>query len=59
MLQLKIDNKADLLKALSTVSIKKIQCNEIRDQKDTASFITDIKPLINSTGTLTLIAIKE
>lgn len=59
MLQVKINNKIDLMKALSTVNIKKVCANEVQDQKDLAVFIADIKPLFNTSGTLTLIAIKE
>lgn len=59
MLQVKINNKNDLVKAINAINIKKIICNEVRDQKELNVFIANIKSLMSTPGTLTLIAIKE
>lgn len=59
MLQVKINNKNDLVKAINTINIKKVIANEVRDQNELNVFIASIKSLISTSGTLTIIAIKE
>ncbi len=59
MIQIQIKTKNELVKAINSINIKKIHIKEITDQKDLTSFIADIRSFLNSTGTFTLIAIKE
>lgn len=59
MIQIQIKTKNELVKAINSTNIKKMHIKEIPDQKDLATFINEIKLMFNSTGTLTLIAIKE
>jgi hypothetical protein len=59
MIQIQIKTKNELLKAINSINIKKIQTKEIQDQKDLSSFINEIRSLISPAGTLTLLAIKE
>ena len=59
MIQIQIKTKNELVKAINSTNIKKIHIKEIPDQKDLTTFVNEIKLLLNSTGTLTLIAIKE
>lgn len=59
MIQIQIKTKNELVKAINSTNIKKIHIKEIPDQKDLTSFIAEIRSFLNSTGTLTLIAIKE
>ena len=59
MIQIQIKTKNELVKAINSINIKKIYIKEIPDQKDLTSFIAEIRSFLNSTGTLTLIAIKE
>ncbi len=59
MLQIKITNKSDLLKALNSTGIKKIHTKEITDQDDLMTFNNYIKKFMSSSGALTLIAVKE
>ncbi len=59
MIQIQIKTKNELVKAINSINIKKIYIKEITDQKDLTSFIADIRSFLNSTGTFTLIAIKE
>lgn len=59
MIQIQIKTKNELVKAINSINIKKIHIKEITNQKDLTSFIADIRSFLNSTGTFTLIAIKE
>lgn len=59
MIQIQIKTKNELVKVINSINIKKIHIKEITDQKDLTSFIADIRSFLNSTGTFTLIAIKE
>lgn len=59
MIQIQIKTKNELVKAINSINIKRIHLKEITDQKDLTSFIADIRSFLNSTGTFTLIAIKE
>ena len=59
MIQIQIKTKNELVKAINSINIKKIYIKEIPDQKDLTSFIAEIRSFLNSTGTLTLIAIKD
>ena len=59
MLQIKITTKQELIKALSGLNVRKIITKEALDQKALSNFIDEIKPLLATSGVLTLIAIKE
>lgn len=59
MLKITITTKNELIKAISSITIKKIITKEVSDQKSISNFIDEIKTLLSTTGTLTLIAIKE
>ncbi|MGB7814719.1 MAG: hypothetical protein WBL28_00030 [Methylotenera sp.] len=59
MIQINIKTKSDLINAIKTITIKKIYVKEITNKLDLADFINEIKATMNTTGTLTLVAIKE
>jgi hypothetical protein len=59
MIQINIKTKSDLITAMKAITIKKIYTKEITNKLDLADFIDEIKATMKTTGTLTLVAIKE